>query len=136
MTTAEVNNPPQFNGTKRYNDFSSFIRSHFNERVQKISLNTGFTCPNRDGTKGFGGCTYCNNNSFNPDYFLHLLVNANSTFKHLDVFLRGIWLECCGHMSAFSRRRHGDEINIKHKVEDIVSPGVELNYQYDFGSTT
>ena len=68
MSTAEVNSSPKFNGTKRYNDFSSFIRAHFNQRVQKISLNTGFTCPNRDGTKGLGGCTYCNNNSFNPDY--------------------------------------------------------------------
>jgi radical SAM protein (TIGR01212 family) len=36
--------------------------------VQKISLNAGFTCPNRDGTKGRGGCTYCNNRTFNPDY--------------------------------------------------------------------
>lgn len=58
----------QFNGSKPYNDFSSFIKSKFSERVQKISLDTGFTCPNRDGTKGIGGCTYCNNNSFNPDY--------------------------------------------------------------------
>lgn len=58
----------QFIGDKRYNDFSSFIRSRFSERVQKISLDTGFTCPNRDGTKGIGGCTYCNNNSFNPNY--------------------------------------------------------------------
>src|SRR5690606_29977809 len=53
---------------KRYNDYSSFIKSHFGERVQKISLDTGFTCPNRDGTKGVGGCTYCNNNTFNPAY--------------------------------------------------------------------
>ena len=58
----------QFNGTKQYNDFGSFIKAHFSERVQKISLDTGFTCPNRDGTKGLGGCTYCNNNSFNPNY--------------------------------------------------------------------
>ncbi len=58
----------QINNNKRYNDYSSFIRQRFNERVQKISLDTGFTCPNRDGTKGLGGCTYCNNNSFNPDY--------------------------------------------------------------------
>lgn len=58
----------QFNGDKRYNDYPSFIKSHFGYRVQKISLDTGFTCPNRDGTKGTGGCTYCNNNSFNPDY--------------------------------------------------------------------
>lgn len=53
---------------KRYLDFSSFIKINFGERVQKISLDIGFSCPNRDGTKGYGGCTYCNNNTFNPDY--------------------------------------------------------------------
>ncbi|MDV7186610.1 TIGR01212 family radical SAM protein [Lutibacter sp. TH_r2] len=52
----------------RYLDYSSFIKLNFGERVQKISLDIGFTCPNRDGSKGFGGCTYCNNNTFNPDY--------------------------------------------------------------------
>ena len=53
---------------KRYLDYSSFIKLNFGERVQKISLDIGFSCPNRDGSKGYGGCTYCNNNSFNPDY--------------------------------------------------------------------
>lgn len=53
---------------RRYNDYSSYIKKTFETRVQKLSLNTGFTCPNRDGTKGRGGCTYCNNKSFNPDY--------------------------------------------------------------------
>ena len=51
-----------------YNDFSQFLKKHFPFKVQKISLNAGFTCPNRDGTKGKGGCTYCNNQTFNPDY--------------------------------------------------------------------
>ena len=53
---------------KRYLDYSSFIKLTFGERVQKISLDIGFSCPNRDGSKGFGGCTYCNNDTFNPDY--------------------------------------------------------------------
>ncbi|MEN8123513.1 MAG: TIGR01212 family radical SAM protein [Bacteroidota bacterium] len=53
---------------KRYLDYSTFIRSNFGQRVQKISLDIGFSCPNRDGSKGYGGCTYCNNNTFNPDY--------------------------------------------------------------------
>ncbi|MCX6296519.1 MAG: TIGR01212 family radical SAM protein [Bacteroidetes bacterium] len=57
-----------FSGNRSYNDYSSFIKRNFDQRVQKISLNTGFTCPNRDGTKGIGGCTYCNNNTFSPDY--------------------------------------------------------------------
>ena len=51
-----------------YNDFPTFYGNIFPYKVQKISLNAGFTCPNRDGTKGWGGCTYCNNQTFNPDY--------------------------------------------------------------------
>ncbi len=52
----------------RYKDFSGFMASRFPYKVQKISVNAGFTCPNRDGSKGYGGCTYCNNQSFNPAY--------------------------------------------------------------------
>lgn len=51
-----------------YTDFQSFLRRYFPGKVQKISLNAGFTCPNRDGVKGQGGCTYCNNQTFNPEY--------------------------------------------------------------------
>lgn len=54
--------------TLLYNEFPSFLKRYFACKVQKISLNAGFTCPNRDGSKGFGGCTYCNNQTFNPDY--------------------------------------------------------------------
>ena len=53
---------------KRYLDYASFIKLTFGERVQKIALDIGFSCPNRDGSKSFGGCTYCNNETFNPDY--------------------------------------------------------------------
>ncbi len=53
---------------KRYLNYATFIKQRFGQRVQKISLDIGFSCPNRDGSKGYGGCTYCNNNTFNPDY--------------------------------------------------------------------
>ena len=56
------------NNISRYNDFSTYIKSKFDGRVQKVSIDAGFTCPNKDGTKGMGGCTYCNNNTFNPKY--------------------------------------------------------------------
>ena len=59
----KMNNP-----TKPYKDFTSYLKENFPYKVQKISINAGFTCPNRDGTKGRGGCTYCNNKSFSPDY--------------------------------------------------------------------
>ncbi len=53
---------------KRYLDYALVLKQQFAERIQKISVNAGFTCPNRDGTKGVGGCTYCNNQSFIPEY--------------------------------------------------------------------
>ena len=53
---------------KLYFDFASFLSQYFEGKVQKISIHAGFTCPNRDGSKGTGGCTYCNNQTFNPDY--------------------------------------------------------------------
>ena len=51
-----------------YTELSSFYGKVFPFKVQKISINAGFSCPNRDGSKGFGGCTYCNNQTFNPSY--------------------------------------------------------------------
>lgn len=51
-----------------YNDFGNWMRQQFPYKVQKLSVNAGFTCPTRDGRTGFGGCTYCNNRSFNPAY--------------------------------------------------------------------
>ena len=48
--------------------FANFLQTIFPFKVQKISINAGFTCPNRDGKKGWGGCTYCNNQTFSPQY--------------------------------------------------------------------
>jgi len=53
---------------RRYNSYSEYFRREFGTRVQKVTNDAGFTCPNRDGTKGIGGCTYCNNDAFNPSY--------------------------------------------------------------------
>lgn len=53
---------------KPYKEFGDFLNTHFPYKVQKISINAGFTCPNRDGSKAVGGCTYCNNQSFSPGY--------------------------------------------------------------------
>ena len=58
----------QLYAMKPYRDFSDFLNDHFRCKMQKLTVNAGFSCPNRDGTKGYGGCTYCNNQSFNPEY--------------------------------------------------------------------
>lgn len=53
---------------KRYNSFVGYFKKKYGERLQKIVLDAGFTCPNRDGKVGRGGCTYCDNAAFHPSY--------------------------------------------------------------------
>jgi hypothetical protein len=72
----------------------------------------------------------------NGPYFLHLLVDGQDTLSNLDLFLRRIWLECCGHMSAFTHKGSYDEIKMTQKISKIFDNYSELKYEYDFGSTT
>lgn len=53
---------------KRYNSFVGYFKEKYGCRLQKIVVDGGFTCPNRDGSKAYGGCTYCNNSAFHPSY--------------------------------------------------------------------
>lgn len=53
---------------RRYNSFVGYFKQKYGCRLQKIVVDAGFTCPNRDGRVGFGGCTYCNNDAFHPNY--------------------------------------------------------------------
>lgn len=53
---------------RRFNSYSSYMKKEFGSRVQKISIDAGFSCPNRDGTISTGGCTFCRNDAFNPSY--------------------------------------------------------------------
>lgn len=68
------NNP--YTKTLPYTDFGAWLRSRFEYKVQKISVDAGFTCPNRDGRIGIGGCIFCDNNTFNPSY-----CNKNSSIR-------------------------------------------------------
>ena len=80
-----------------------------------------------------------------PDYWMHLEVPADATLEDLDNFLRDIWLECCGHMSAFTieGRTYSvapmaeyDDESMEARLNEILRPGMKFNYEYDFGSTT
>ena len=70
---------------KRYNSFVGYFKRKYGERLQKIVLDAGFTCPNRDGKVGRGGCTYCDNAAFHPSYStagksLHLQMDEGIEF--------------------------------------------------------
>ena len=53
---------------RRFNSYKRFLGTRFGTRIQKLTIDAGFSCPNRDGTVGHGGCTYCLNAAFNPSY--------------------------------------------------------------------
>lgn len=60
--------PMEPNAPLPYNSYNEYFKRTFGHRIQKVSIDAGFTCPNRDGVAGRGGCTYCNNDAFNPSY--------------------------------------------------------------------
>lgn len=73
---------------KPYRDYADFLTEHFPFKAQKLAINAGFSCPNRDGTKGRGGCTYCNNQTFNPSYCTPAMSVARQIAEGKDFFAR------------------------------------------------
>ena len=71
-------------GARRYNAWNDHVKRRYGGRVQKVSVAAGFTCPNRDGTLGQGGCTFCNNAGFTPGY----LDRRDSIRAQIDTGLR------------------------------------------------
>ena len=67
-----------------YNDYKSYLKNIFGEKVYKVSVRGGFTCPNIDGTVAKGGCTYCNNASFVPSYIKRVMSVREQIVKGID----------------------------------------------------
>lgn len=109
--------------TPLYNDFTSFLGKHFPFKVQKISLNAGFTCPNRDGTKGQGGCTYCNNQTFNPDYCRTERTIAQQLEEGKRFFARKYpEMKYLAYFQAYTNTYSGIE-ELKRKYEEALAVG-------------
>lgn len=80
-----------------------------------------------------------------PDYWMHVEVSTNAALETLDHFLRDVWLECCGHLSAFTIQGARYEVAENEFMEaelmdaaldDVLSPGIKFYHEYDFGTTT
>jgi hypothetical protein len=85
-----------------------------------------------------------------PAYWLHLAAPADARLAEVDEFLRDIWLECCGHLSAFNFRGRqaissldpdfeplwDDQEDMSAQLKEVLQPGTVFDYEYDFGSTT
>ena len=67
-TARPADSPPADFAGRRYHAYNDWVKRHHGGRLQKISIDAGFTCPNRDGSLGVGGCSFCNNDGFTPSY--------------------------------------------------------------------
>ena len=85
---------------RRFNAYSNYFRRKYGARVQKVSIDAGFTCPNRDGTKGSGGCTYCNNAAFNPSYCIPEKTVAKQIEEGID-FHKWRYSEAVSYLAYF-----------------------------------
>lgn len=71
------------------------------------------------------------------NFWLDLEVRGTASLKDIDTYLRGIWLECCGHMSQFSLNgAFSNEIGKARKIDAVFRPGLQMTHVYDFGSTS
>jgi radical SAM protein (TIGR01212 family) len=85
MNTESVTGFP-WGHSRPYNDLGGYLKGRFQRKIQKLSLDAGFTCPNRDGTKGTGGCTFCNNSTFSPAYCSPALTVSDQLARGIGFF--------------------------------------------------
>ncbi len=71
---------PFSNDNKRYYTMNYYLRNTYHSKVAKVPLNAGFTCPNRDGTKAIGGCTFCSSKG-SGDSILKANDNLKTQYK-------------------------------------------------------
>lgn len=108
-------------GTQNYNSFSSWIRKKFPYRVQKISVDAGFSCPNRDGKISSGGCSFCDNRTFNPSYCNREKSVSEQIKDGKDFFSRKYPdMKYLAYFQAFSNT-YGSMETLKRKYEEALN---------------
>ena len=110
-----------FEGNKPYNDYGSWIRTQFPFRVQKISVDAGFSCPNRDGHVSHGGCSFCDNRSFSPQYCEKGKTIVQQIKDGKDFFAKKYpSMKYIAYFQAFTNT-YGDIDTLKRKYEEALS---------------
>ncbi len=107
---------------RRFNSYKRFLLERFGGRMQKLTLNAGFTCPNRDGSIGVGGCTYCVNDAFNPSY----CDVRKSVRQQLDEgieFHQNRYRRADGYLAYF--QAYSNTYSSLEKMKEIYAPAIE-----------
>lgn len=88
-----MNQFPYSFDNKRYHTYNYFLKTKYQHKVAKVSLNAGFTCPNRDGTKGYGGCIFCSD-SGSGDFAGNVQDSLEKQFQEISQVMRHKWPDC------------------------------------------
>ena len=84
-----MNTFPYTLDNKRYHTYNYFLKQKYHHKIAKVSLNAGFTCPNRDGTCGYGGCIFCSD-SGSGDYAGNVYDSLHKQFQDISSIMRKI----------------------------------------------
>ena len=88
-----MNKFPYSNDNKRYHTYNYYLKNKYQQKIAKVSLNAGFTCPNRDGTKGNGGCIFCSD-SGSGDFAGNVYDSLQKQFQDVSTMMRKKWPDC------------------------------------------
>lgn len=78
---------------KRYHTYNYYLKKKYHRKIAKVSLNAGFTCPNRDGTRGFGGCVFCSDKG-SGDFAGDVYDSLQKQFDNVSQMMRKKWPDC------------------------------------------
>lgn len=108
-------------GDKRYNSLNKFLRNKFGEKVFKISLDGGFSCPNRDGKAGYGGCTFCSSKG-SGDYAGERVLSISSQFDNIKQMMNNKWKsgKYIAYFQAYTNT-YGPIEELRRKYEEAIS---------------
>lgn len=107
---------------KRYHTYNYFLKEKFSCKVAKLSLNAGFSCPNLDGTKGFGGCTYCSD-SGSGDFAGKVQQSISQQIQEQKIIMQKKWKDC--KFIAYFQARTNTYAPLK-KLKEIFEPVLEI----------
>ena len=88
-----MNKFPYSNDNKRYHTYNYYLKNKYQQKIAKVSLTAGFTCPNRDGTKGKGGCIFCSD-SGSGDFAGNVYDSLQKQFQDVSTMMRKKWPDC------------------------------------------
>ena len=107
---------------ERYFSYKNYLLKQFGARMQKLTINAGFTCPNRDGTIGLHGCTYCDNQAFNPSYCTPQKSILQQLEEGID-FHRNRYRRAKGYLAYF--QAYSNTYSSIKKLNEIYKPAIE-----------